>query len=62
MRMFLAERLASFAKDLRFADIPGELVSDISLHALDTIGVCLASTPLPYARAVAEFVRHEAGG
>jgi 2-methylcitrate dehydratase PrpD len=60
--MFLAERLASFAKDLRFADIPSDLVTDISLHALDTIGVCLASTPLPYARAVAEFVRHEAGG
>jgi 2-methylcitrate dehydratase PrpD len=59
--MLMAERLASFANDLHFADIPGDLVNDICLHALDTIGVCLASTPLPYAQAVAKFLRREAG-
>jgi 2-methylcitrate dehydratase PrpD len=57
----LAERLASFATGLRFSDVPSDLVSDICLHALDTIGVCLASTSLPYARTVSAFVRQEAG-
>src|ERR1700733_13243724 len=61
MSEHLAERLASFSTNLRFEDIPSDLVGDICLHALDTIGVCLASTPLPYARTVSAFVRHEGG-
>jgi 2-methylcitrate dehydratase PrpD len=59
--MFLANRLAAFVSDLKFSDIPTDLVSDICLHALDTLGVCLASTPLPYARAVRQLIEHEAG-
>jgi 2-methylcitrate dehydratase PrpD len=59
--MFLADRLADFVTELKFSDIPSDLVSDICLHALDTIGVCLASTPLPYARAVRRLIEHEAG-
>jgi 2-methylcitrate dehydratase PrpD len=59
--MPVLDRLSDFASELRFADIPTGLVQDICMHALDTIGVCLASTQLPYARAVAQFIQREGG-
>ena len=57
----LATSLAAFVFNLRFGDLPADLINDISLHALDTLGVCLASVALPYARSLADFVRREGG-
>lgn len=49
--------LADFVHRLTFEDLPAALIEDLSLHALDTAGVCLASTALPYAQAVAGLLR-----
>ncbi len=55
----ITQNLASFAANLQIGDIPAEVIEDAGLHSLDTLGVCLASTPLPYAKAVASIVTAE---
>jgi 2-methylcitrate dehydratase PrpD len=54
-------RLAAFAANLRFDDIPGPLVEQLRLHILDGIGVCLHGASLPWTRRVADMVLAEGG-
>ena len=42
--MTLAERLAAFAADLTFDDLPAAVVSDVKLRALDILGIALAAS------------------
>ena len=42
--MTLAERLAAFAADLRFEDLPAAVVADVKLRALDILGIALAAS------------------
>jgi 2-methylcitrate dehydratase PrpD len=42
--MTLAERLAAFAADLKFDDLPPAVVSDVKLRALDILGIALAAS------------------
>lgn len=41
--MTLAERLATFAADLRFDDLPPAVVTDVKLRVLDVLGIALAA-------------------
>jgi 2-methylcitrate dehydratase PrpD len=42
--MTLAERLATFAADLRFEDVPAAVVESVKLRALDVVGIALAAS------------------
>ena len=42
--MTLAERLAAFAADLTFDELPAAVVSDVKLRALDILGIALAAS------------------
>ena len=42
--MTLAERLAAFAADLRFEDLPPAVVASVRLRALDVLGIALAAS------------------
>ena len=44
MAMTLAERLAAFAADLRFDDLPSAVVADVKLRTLDVLGIALAAS------------------
>ena len=57
----LSERLASFAADLRYEDIPPEVVERVRLHTLDIIGVCLLGAPMEFAR-ILRSVASASGG
>lgn len=51
------ERLAQFARQLRFEDLPAQVVEDVKLRVLDTLGVCLVTTGMEYAAQAAEVAR-----
>lgn len=53
--------LAAFAADLRFSDVPTEVVDHVRLAVLDGIGCCLAGSVQPWTRMVAEMVRADGG-
>ena len=50
--MTLSEGLARFAAELRFEDLPAEVVEDLKLRVLDCLGVALAARGLPAPAAV----------
>jgi len=52
----LAQRLAEFAANLSFDDLPSEVVQSVKLRVLDTLGVCLASRHFGLADGVQEMV------
>ena len=52
-------RLATFAAELRFADLPAAVVSQAKLSLLDGIGVCLHGATLPWTRLVQAMVLAE---
>ena len=45
----IAETLAQFAADLRFEDVPGEVIARAKLHILDTLGTALAGASFDFA-------------
>jgi 2-methylcitrate dehydratase PrpD len=51
--------LARFCAQLRFEDIPAEVVERIKLSLLDSIGVCLHGVTLPWTRHVQAMVEAE---
>jgi 2-methylcitrate dehydratase PrpD len=57
-----AQRLADFAVTLRYADLPGEVVSAAKLHALDALGCGLAAFALDEASFVVQAAIEGAGG
>jgi 2-methylcitrate dehydratase PrpD len=48
----VARRLARFARGLRLAELPGAVVDQAQLLALDTLGSCLASSTMDFGAAV----------
>jgi 2-methylcitrate dehydratase PrpD len=46
----LSEQLARFTADLRYEDLPPEVVERVRLHTLDILGVCLLGAPMDFAR------------
>ena len=57
----LCEGLAAFVDDLRFDDLPAEVVQRLRLHALDLLGVCLVGARMPFADMLEATVA-QAGG
>jgi len=53
--------LARFAAELAYAKLPSEVVENVRLRVLDTVGVCLASVGMEYASAIADVVRSQGG-
>jgi 2-methylcitrate dehydratase PrpD len=48
----ISERLAAWAMDLRFEDLPEQVVRDSCLRVLDVLGLALAGLGTPFGRAV----------
>lgn len=45
----LSERLAAFAHELRFEDLPAAVIEHLHLHCLDLVGVCLVGARMDFA-------------
>jgi 2-methylcitrate dehydratase PrpD len=56
-----SEQLAEFAANLKFSDIPSEVVGKMKLHFLDAVGIALAATRADAPRPVV-LVAEEMGG
>lgn len=52
----IAERLARFSSELRYEDIPGEVVEKAKRLVLDTIGVCVGSTQIDFGASAIKLV------
>ena len=61
MRETCSMELARFAAELEYAKLPSEVVENVRLRLLDTVGVCLASVGMEYASAIADVVRSQGG-
>jgi 2-methylcitrate dehydratase PrpD len=59
--MTLSRKFAEFAAGLRYDSIPREVIEIARLRLLDTVGVCLASTGMDYARAALDTVLDQGG-
>lgn len=56
-----AGTLAAFARELRFDDIPPDVVSKAKQHLLDALGIAIASSAYPFGEAVAATARRWGG-
>jgi len=54
-----AEQFGDFTASLDYRDIASDLLQDLKLHILDTLGVCFACSTLPYARILIDIQRKE---
>ncbi|MBI4190606.1 MAG: MmgE/PrpD family protein [Betaproteobacteria bacterium] len=54
-------RLAQFAANLKFSDLPQRVLEHTKLLALDAIGCCLYGSSLPWTRKLMDIVRDEGG-
>ena len=52
-----SEGLAAFAEQLKFEDIPSNVIARVKLHILDILGIGLAASDMEFARIVVETVR-----
>ncbi len=57
----LVQKLASFASDTRFDDLPKDVIESVKLRIIDTLGISLAAWPLDQGKAVFTLVK-KAGG
>lgn len=57
----MSDKLAGFAANLSYADIPGQVIEKAKRHLLDALGIGLAATREPYAGAVTETARDWGG-
>ena len=57
----IAERLAAFALDLSFGEVPDRIAERAKLHILDCIGIALASTTYDFGQRTLNGVRSLAG-
>ena len=58
----LTQELGSFVARLPGASVPDELITEVKLHILDTLGCQIAFADLPWSRDVARYARACAGG
>ena len=54
--------LAEFATALRYEDIPAQAVAIAKACIIDTVGVVLFGSTLPWSRIVADYVHHTSDG
>ncbi len=59
--MTAAERIAAFAADLRYEDLPQEVAQSVKQRVLDTLGVVLAGSAFAPARILAGVLREQGG-
>jgi 2-methylcitrate dehydratase PrpD len=57
----ISEQLARFAAELRYDDLPPDVVERVRLHTLDIIGVCLLGAPMDFARILREVAGASGG-
>jgi 2-methylcitrate dehydratase PrpD len=57
----VSRKLAAFAASLRYEHIPSQVIDEIKLHILDTLGIGLAASDLEYAHQILDTVRSWAG-
>ncbi|MBI2540282.1 MAG: MmgE/PrpD family protein, partial [Deltaproteobacteria bacterium] len=56
MKLGATKRLARFAVELRYSQIPSEVIARAKACVLDTLAVALYGSTKPWSRAVAGFV------
>ncbi len=61
MSTTIIEQLADFSANTRYADLPAEVVEDVKLIILDSIGCALASTEQPKGKAGIDYGRLTGG-
>lgn len=54
----IAASLLPFVNGTTLASLPDEVVHDLSLRILDTLGICFATYDQPYAQALTRFIRN----
>ncbi len=52
-------KLAQFGSQLKFSQLPSEVVSHVKMLALDAIGCCLYGSTLPWTRLLIDMVKEE---
>ena len=52
-----SEEIARFVFDLKFKDIPEEVIKDVKYRFLDIIGICLACWKMEYATVLINYIR-----
>ena len=57
----MSDKLSTFTANLRFEDIPSQVIEKVKLHVLDALGIALASTEEPYAEGIISLVRDWGG-
>ncbi len=57
----ISEQLAAFTANLRYEDLPLEVVERIRLHTLDIIGVCLLGVHMEFAKILRATVTYSGG-
>jgi 2-methylcitrate dehydratase PrpD len=57
-----SERLAEFSSALQFGDIPSDVVLSAKRCIIDTIGVCIFGSQLPWSKIVADYAVRYGGG
>lgn len=57
----ISQTLAAFVAQLGYADLPQEVATNAKLRVLDTVGVCLASCDMEYAKAMLDLALEQGG-
>ncbi|NOT63189.1 MAG: MmgE/PrpD family protein, partial [Acidobacteria bacterium] len=57
----LLQRFGQFTETVTYATLPAAVIQSLKERALDTIGLCLAATPLDTSRMMVEMVSHWGG-
>jgi 2-methylcitrate dehydratase PrpD len=57
----ISEKLAAFTANLRYEDLPPEVIEHVCFHTLDIIGVCLLCAQMDFANILRSTVIHSGG-
>lgn len=57
----LAQRIAVFANDTGFEDLPPDVVESVKMRVLDILGICVAAASLETSRAARNWARAQGG-
>ncbi len=57
----ISERLADFTSNMRYEDLPSEVVERVRLHSLDLVGVCLLGARMEFAKILRAIVTLSGG-
>lgn len=59
MSKVVSERLSEYITTFSFNDLPTDVIEKVKLHFLDFIGLCLASTRMPWSKAAVEVANEQ---